>query len=426
MERRRSRGLHFRRRLVAHRRDGISDKGDGRAPISRRDLRHARGRHRNARRSRRQPLAGDEASAWLVEAEHHGALDVLAYARSVDADFGLANKPGRTRAPQVWRRRPLALSERFSVLASAWYDDSLTDASTPRGGGGRNSAPVIPTAAGHRPFRRPPCRRQHVASTVLEGAVSQRLLDNRLELSAPTSLALGRQNRSICRPATGWARVIADRWLRVLGTYEIADGRRSMRARSPGSSFARGKGAPGLDLGRRAIAEQGKRSFAAFGLSRPSPLTPADARRHDGRQPQAWRRRRQRVVNPLHPVASGGHLTQDGALFEDFTAVTLGAAWRHLWAATARGENRSGEYADRAASRSARSASSTGSVVGSGFTWTRAQGNGGSTEIFDGAISAAFRPAARSRFSASSNFAAMRDRCGRGGHRPRWTHRADR
>src|SRR3546814_3703758 len=52
-------------------------------------------------------------------------------------------------------------------------------------------------------------------------------------------------------------------------------------------------------------------------------------------------------INPHHPVASGGHLGES-SLGEDFTALTLGAAWqKDRWSARVRGEYRDGETAHR-------------------------------------------------------------------------------
>ena len=68
--------------------------------------------------------------------------------------------------------------------------------------------------------------------------------------------------------------------------------------------------------------------------------------------------------------------------------------WRR-WSATARGELRNGQLSDRkGATFGAIRQLGEGSMVGTGFTWTRATGiNGASSEVFDGAIAAAHRPA---------------------------------
>ena len=56
-----------------------------------------------------------------------------------------------------------------------------------------------------------------------------------------------------------------------------------------------------------------------------------------------------RVLNPLHPVASGGFIGgAAGTLTEDFTAITTGATFRSgPWSATGRAEFRAGDQGDR-------------------------------------------------------------------------------
>ena len=56
-----------------------------------------------------------------------------------------------------------------------------------------------------------------------------------------------------------------------------------------------------------------------------------------------------RVLNPLHPVASGGFVGgQAGTITEDFTALTAGATYRaDRWSVTGRAEYRAGGQGDR-------------------------------------------------------------------------------
>ena len=185
----------------------------------------------------------------------------------------------------------------------------------------------------------------------------------------------------------------------LLGTYEIAAGdaidARTLRGGIEITPWAGGRVTTGV--ASQQIAELGQRSFAAFGLAQSlqvSEYLNLDAtvdgnRQLGGVNPQD-------LVNPQHPAASGGQLGGGDALFEDFTAVTIGAGWRRdLWALSARGEWRDGEEANRRGFTFGMVRQlGEGSVIGSGFSWTRATGaNGTSTAIFDGAISAAHRPA---------------------------------
>ena len=188
--------------------------------------------------------------------------------------------------------------------------------------------------------------------------------------------------------------------MRAVALYEYADGA------DFNSSTLRGGfeitpwigGAVNAAIGQQDIAERGTRSFAAFGLSQTLQVTgnlSVDATLDsnwtlDGEPDVAD------LVNPGQPAASGGQFGPGGGLFEEFTAVTLGAAWRDdRWAATARGEYRDGEYADRKGITAGLIRQlGEGRVVGSGFTWTQAEAeNGAETEILDAALALAHRPA---------------------------------
>lgn len=191
--------------------------------------------------------------------------------------------------------------------------------------------------------------------------------------------------------------------MRLTGAYEIADGERlksrTLRGGIEVTPWTGGR--VSSSLGQQDIAEYGKRSFAAFGMAQSVQLSSqlsVDATLDGNRTIRGGDA--SRLINPAQPAASGGQISGppslSGNLFEDFTAVTLGAAWREgPWAATMRGEFRDGELADRTGfTLGAIRQLGEGSVVGSGLAWTRAEGSGGqTTEILDGAISAAHRPA---------------------------------
>ena len=157
-------------------------------------------------------------------------------------------------------------------------------------------------------------------------------------------------------------------------------------------------------IGRQDIAEAGSRSYAAFGLAQSVTLSPSltlDATVDGNRK--LGGATADDLVNPLHPAASGGFLAQDGAQFEDFTALTLGLGWRvNDWSATVRGEWRDGEFANRKGlTAGVIRQLGDGITVGSGASWTRASGaNSATTEVKHVALAAAFRPA-------GSDFAAL-------------------
>ena len=384
----------------------ITDKGDGaRTELVAVDLRARIGAATELRaEAAMSHSAGASAKAWTVEAEHHsGPIDLLAYARSLDEDFGLAQQNraerGRRKIGVDARAR---LSEGWSLTGSAWRDTSLSDATRRNAVELRSDLRRGKTDArlGIAHFSDLLNDGRKTSSTVLEAGATRRMLDNRLELDGATSVALGKTG-SVDLPARHrfGARYAVTSDVKLLGTYEIAQGDAiDARTARVGFEIAPWAGAKLVStLGQEDIREQGKRSFAAFGLAQSWQVTPkltVDATLDGNRELGGFDA--SRVVNPDHPVASGGHLGESSLLGEDFTAVTLGGAYRAgQWSATLRGELRNGEFADRrGVTFGAIRQLGEGSVVGSGLSWTRATTPGGAaTQVFDAAVSAAYRPA---------------------------------
>ncbi|MEZ5679813.1 MAG: hypothetical protein R3E14_00780 [Erythrobacter sp.] len=385
---------------------GISDKGDdARTNIAAVDL---RARIDDATEVRAELAAsrseGETATAWLVEAQHTtGKLDLIAYARQLDSDYGVGQQSGA----ELGRRKfgidtRYEMSERLSFMASAWQDDALADESRRRAAqvalGYRSNKADLRLGITH--FGDRLADGSHNSSTLLEAGATTRLLDNKLELSAATSVALDGPE-SIDLPARHKfeARYALTPEVRAIGSYEIADGKtidaRTVRGGLELTPWQGGRVV--TSLGKQDIDEFGNRSFAAFGLAQTLQVTPTltidatvDGNRTLGGTPSL-----SDIVNPAQPVANGGPIGQDSTLFEDFTAVTLGGAWRKdRWSATARGEYRDGEFANRMGlTFGAIRQLGEGSVAGSGFTWTRAEGTTGTTtEIMDAALAVAHRP----------------------------------
>ncbi|WP_232843917.1 isopeptide-forming domain-containing fimbrial protein [Allopontixanthobacter sediminis] len=341
--------------------------------------------------------------AWQVEAEHHtGDLDILAYARSIDSDYGTGQQnSGERGRRKVGLDGRYAVTEQLTVTGSIWNDDSLTDTTS------RRAVQLLSTYTsgdtdlrlGVSHFSDRLGTGERANSTVLEAGATQRLLDNQLELSANSSIALGTAE-AIDLPSSYvfGARYALTSNVRLIGAYEIAEGER-LKARTVRGGIEVTPWTGGRvvsSLGQQDISEFGKRSFAAFGLAQSFQVSSElalDATLDGNRTLSGGDA--SKLVNPAQPAASGGQISGSGNLFEDFTAVTLGTAWRKgPWAATARAELRDGELADRTGfTFGAIRQLGEGSVVGSGFAWTRAESDTGqSTEIFDGAISAAHRP----------------------------------
>jgi hypothetical protein len=346
---------------------------------------------------------GETATGWLVEAQHQtGTLDVLAYARQIDGEYGI----GQQNAAEVGRRKigvdgRVLLSQELNLVGSLWQDESLIDATRRRAA----QAQMVLTRQrtdmriGIAHFTDRLSDGSAASSTVLEAGATQRMFDNKLELSGSTAVALG-QAESLDLPARHrlGVRYAITPDVRLVGTYEIADGETlDARQLRGGIEVAPWRGGQVVTtLGEETIGENGTRSFAAFGLSQTLQVTPTlmidatiDGNRTLGGTPDPAQ-----IINPAQPAASGGQLT-GGLLFEDFTALTFGAAWRKdRWSLTARGEYRDGEQADRkGVTFGAIRQLGEGSLVGSGLTWTLAEsGNGAATEIMDASIAFAHRP----------------------------------
>ena len=364
--------------------------------------------------------AGASSTAWLVEAEHHdGKLDLLAYARSAGQDFGVGQMSGAERG-----RRKVGLDARYNVTealaltTSAWHDDSLVDGAnrTAVQAGATYRTGSTDGRLGIAMMRDRLADGRSASSTLLEGAVTRRLFDNKLELGAASSISLGKAE-SIDLPARHRfnARYALTPAVKLVGAYEIADGRfidaRTARGGLEVTPWTGGRIVS--SLGQQQISEYGKRSFAAFGLAQALEVSKSitvDATFEDSRTIGGFDATR--LINPAHPASSGGQLGEAGTIAEDFTAATLGATWRRdRWTATMRGEWRDGQLADRKGVTAGLIRQlGEGSMVGTGFTFTRAKDKAGaSSEVFDGAIAIAHRPASSAiAFLAKAEFRADR------------------
>lgn len=385
--------------------NAITDKGDGaRTDIGSLDLRAQIGDSTEVRGEIAMSRSeGETATGWLAEVQHQtGKLDVLAYAHELDADYGVGQQNGA----ELGRRKfgvdgRVFFNDHLSLLGSVWQDDSLADASRRRAAQAQVNLTRKNTdlRLGLSHFDDRLIDGSNNTSTVLEAGVTQRLMNNTLELSAASAIALD-DAESVDLPARHrfGIRYAVARDVRLVGTYEIADGEnidaRQLRGGIEVTPWQGGRVI--TSVGQETIGEFGNRTFAAFGLAQSLQVTPqltVDATL-DGNRTLNGAPNPAELVNPLQPAASGGQLT-GGLNFEDFTAATLGAAWRKdRWSATARGEYRDGELADRkGVTFGAIRQLGEGSIVGSGATWTRAEDETGPTvEIFDAAIAFAHRP----------------------------------
>ena len=128
---------------------------------------------------------------------------MLAYARSADKDFGVGQMSGAERGRRKFGADArYNLTKALSVTGSAWYDDSLTENTHREAAQLRADYRTASTDARLMltSLSDTLIDGSKAASTVLEAGATQRFLNNRLELDASTSLALGK-TESIDLPA---------------------------------------------------------------------------------------------------------------------------------------------------------------------------------------------------------------------------------
>lgn len=368
------------------------------------------------------PAGSGTKTAWMIEAERHDArLDVLAYIRSLDANFGV----GQVSLGELGRRKigvdtRYRLNPNWSLTASAWYDTSLID------GSHRNAVQLGTTWTNKGTEMRLGLSRYSESlgagsgnvngpatggsTTLIEASTTKRLFDNKLELSAAGSLAIGRSDATSYqapRYRLG-ARYSITSDMRLISDYEIGNGgqgeTRTLRggielapwtgariATVVGQQATKGAAAD-LTSAETVITEQGKRAFASYGLAQSLPLSKTvtiDAS-IDGNK----------VIGGRSALSRGGGTATVGAststtIAEDFTAYTLGATWRAgKWSATTRGELRDGELSQRkGVTFGMIRQMGEGSVVGGAVSWASTREvTGTATEVGNAALSIAHRP----------------------------------
>jgi len=344
------------------------------------------------------------ATAWQVEAEHHDRrFDVLAYARERQGGFGVgqlnASENGTRKFGVDARAR---LGERLSLTGSVWHEDYL--GSDARRIAGRAlieyRAQDFSGRAGLTIADDRLADGRGARSTILQLGATRRLFNNRLELDAQTELPIGGDDESVDFPARHRlsARFAVSRSVALIGSYEIANGETiDARTARIGFDLAPWAGARiALSGNVQDIAEYGPRSFAAFGLSQSFVLSSRwsvdftlDANRTlSGVDPTS-------VLNPLHPVASGGFVGHGTTLTEDFVAVTAGATYRAgPWSITGRAEYRAGDREDRyGLTVAALRQIGEGRAVGGAFNWLSASAaGGGETRTVNAQLTWAHRP----------------------------------
>lgn len=345
------------------------------------------------------------AAAWLVEAEHHDEkFDVSAYYREQQAGFGV----GQTNVSEIGTRKFGAearahITDKLSISALGYQENYIETGARRRVASGeiqyRDGATTASAGLLHANDRLADGSINQ--STLVKIAGSQKLFNDKLELNAQTEFALNDQDESIDFPArhSFGARYAIRSDIQIVGGYEIAKGE-NIDARTVRLGFDVAPWAGGrvtASANQQEITEYGPRTFAAYGLAQSFKLNEKwslDFTLDGNKTLNGFNR--EDVVNPLHPVASGGFLGSDNTLTEDFTAVTAGATYRNGdWAWTGRAEWRDGEESLRyGATAAILRQIGEGRAVGGAINWFRAKATGGAeTTTAQAEISWAHRPA---------------------------------
>lgn len=363
--------------------------------------------------------------AYLGEVEHHGKVaDVLTYVRQQESDFGL----GQQNAGEAGTRKfgfdgRLRLSPKLSVSASAWHQDNLDDAGKRTAGEARVeylrdtgmlfAGVQFASDTGIGSTKRD--------SRLISLGGTQRAFGQKVELSGQTQFALGGEKDSVDFPVrhklgASWQVVEG---IRLIAEHEIADGARfKAHGTRVGFDVAPWTGAKLLGtLNQEAIGEAGPRSFAQYGLSQSLPIGKhwtVDAT-FDASSTVRGAIPTGDVVNPLHPVASGGSLGQ-GQLNGDYQAVTLGGTYRaDRWSWNGRAELRRGSESDYwGLTSNILRTLGQGKTIAAGLRYSELQDKDRSKATFGSAtVAVAFRPL-DSRWSVLERFELRHDRADSG------------
>jgi uncharacterized repeat protein (TIGR01451 family) len=303
-----------------------------------------------------QSVSTGRQNAWVAEVEHHSArLDVLGYARQADKAFGLNQQNlAELGARKVGVDGKARLTQRLSLSVSAYHEDYLdsgdqrdvVDAKVDYAAVGG-----LRLGAGVKAAHDAPETGEAVRSDLLTLSASRDFLNRRLQLTAASDFALG-DAASLDFPVRR----------RVGATFEVREGVRLLASRETvkgvgykaailggGVEISPWKGARLTSaLNRQDLSAFGPRTYARLGLAQSVQLKggwTADAsidsaKTLAGRAP---------TPNTLNDKATGA-----GLATEDFTAVSLGAAFRaERWSWNGRVEARHGDVADSWAVRTA-------------------------------------------------------------------------
>ena len=289
--------------------------------------------------------------AYIAEVEHRGdKVDAVVYYRQQDNAFGVGQQnrsEGGTRKVGVDGR--MEITKGLDVNATAYREEYMNSLAEREAVNAnleyRNNNTSMRVGVLHADDTNQDGEK--LTSTLLQLGASQRMLDGKLDLTAENDFSIGGGgNESVDYPAR--YRVGATYALRpdvrLIARHEITDGESFNAATTQfGIDASPWSGARlATTLNQQEMGENGQRSFANLGLTQSLllgknwgvDLSVDSAQTFSGSLDPAD------VLNPNHPVASGGQLGRN-RLTDDFVAVSAGATYRsELWSWNGRAEYR--------------------------------------------------------------------------------------
>ena len=293
--------------------------------------------------------------AYLAEIEHHDRRwDGIVWVRRLGEQFGVNQQnAAETGTYKAGGRGRVRLTEKLSLEGEAWHQENLTSDATRDAGTltTRYEADRGGWDAGGQMSHDEAATGESFQSAQATFGARRNFFDRKLELEGRGELSLGGRNESVDFPTrylaqVGW-NVTPD--LKLILAQELTDGDSFDSTTTRLGMLANPwKGARLTSTVNQNINEFGPRTFAQFGLTQSLLLGPRwgmdfgiDHNRTFDESSAPL------VIEPDHPIASGGHLG-GGTLTEDFTAVTAGGTYRaDLWSWNGRLESRQGEVDDR-------------------------------------------------------------------------------
>ncbi|MBK8545185.1 MAG: hypothetical protein IPL62_17635 [Caulobacteraceae bacterium] len=298
-----------------------------------------------------------EGAGFLVEAEHHAeTADILAYVRQQDRGFGIGQQSlGLSDARRYGIEGAYDFSPQLSFAGNLYREEQLTGAGARTAGEAqlRYIGEDFALRGGVQAVNDISSDGRNLESRLLTLGASRFVMDRRLEISSDVAIPFGMSAESADFPARyrmGAAYTLTDN-VRLIGNYELAQGEafesQTVQLGFDSTPWTGARLTGGLN--QASVPEFGPRTYALFGIAQSLPINERltidvaleSSATISGEIPEIDR------PDSDHPAAAGGYIGAD-ALNEDFTAISLGAAYRaDIWSWNGRLESRDGDAADR-------------------------------------------------------------------------------